>query len=503
MASIEIVDDQVPLKRPHFELRDGQIFFLLSKRPYATFDAEGASLWQRIDGSTTVGQLRETCPDVALRLQRMWDLGICELVPSRFPQHRRRVLVIEPHMDDAALSVGGLMWSRREECDFTLVSVAGRSNFTSYYFLEHDYFDVDDVSRLRQRESELVMRLLGGRHAILDKSDAPLRFQPGNWTREWYRRNRRSINAFLAHCSTTTEIESWAAAIEGVLAASDAAEIWLPLGVGGHADHELTRNACLRALTRLPGLEQRTALYFYQDVPYANQFPSHTDQIVRAIEAAGGIVEQQYDDITRALGGKLRLNAIFGSQFKLNYMAPKIEMAARSVGTAGSGCGELRFRVRRLPGPIDQMAVYSGRKSVTNLVARLAGWYPRHRNTRRIRILSPIGVGRWDEDMAVLLEAFPRAAFEVHISASSLGETARLVSPRIEICTVDGRGLAWAARLLRIAVSRPWPLIVLVGEQRQRAATIIRAACILADPLPATTMNHLVHAMRIAGNVAA
>ena len=38
------------------------------------------------------------------------------------------------------------------------VTRAGRCNFTSYYYLERDYFDVDEVSALRLDKSALLTR---------------------------------------------------------------------------------------------------------------------------------------------------------------------------------------------------------------------------------------------------------------------------------------------------------------------------------------------------------
>ena len=116
-------------------------------------------------------------------------------------------------MDDAVLSVGGLMWALRNTCEFTVVSIAGHSNFTSYYMLDREFFNVARVSALRKAESELVMRLLGGRHVILEEYDAPLRCQPGNWTLDWYRRHRRSIIAYIHHCSPENEISNWTATV--------------------------------------------------------------------------------------------------------------------------------------------------------------------------------------------------------------------------------------------------------------------------------------------------
>ncbi len=492
----QYTDDLVPLRRPHFARRNHQLFFLLSSRAHADLDSGDETLWEQIDGVSTVGQLRASVPQLDVRLRRLWDLGACELAPSSFPAHRRRILVVEPHMDDAVLSVGALMWSMRETCEFTVVTAAGHSNYTSYFDLDREYFDVSRVSALRAAESALVMRLLGGSHSTLGLLEAPLRFQAGNWTLDWYRRNRKLVDAFIMHAATDREIESWAAAIERLLCSANADEVWLPLGVGSHVDHELVRNACLRALSRLEGLERRTALFFYQDVPYANEFDGHTAAVVGAIVEAGGVVEVLREDIGQWLGDKLRLASIFGSQFKPSYMAPRIEEAARRATSTPVGRAELRVRVTRAPGPVEPLAAYSGRARVEAVAARLDGWYGRHRSDRRIRILSPVPIARWEEDMALLLEAFPRCAFELHVSEEYAVETSRLVDPLIQVHIVAGREAAWLARLLRLVIAHPEPTIVLSGEGLQRLAPLARAALFRSDVLVATRMNDLALALR-------
>lgn len=496
----EMANDLIPVRRPHFELRQGRLYFLLSRRPHVDFDADEAALWQAIDGASPVGRLERAFPGAAGRLRRFHGLGICELAPARQPEGRRRVLVLEPHMDDAVLSVGGLMWSRREACEFTVVSVVERSNFTSYYYLDRGFFDVARVTELRLAESALVMRLLGGRHRTLDQVDSPLRYRPGDWSLEWYRRNWKPVGAYMGHPSSEAEIETWARAIGDLLATSDAEEVWLPLGVGEHTDHELTRDACLRALTRLGGMESRKAVYFYQDVPYAVEAPTHTGEILAALTAAGGEFTRQVDDVGDALEPKLRLASIYGSQFKPDFMAPLIVETARRVSPSGAGCGELRFRARVLPGPVEPLAVYSGRASVERLRPDLERWFRRHRAARRIRLLSPVPMGRWSDDMALLMERFPHARFEVHVSQECADETTQSVSPRLEVRTVRGKGSAWLVHLLRVAMARPCPTIVLVGEDRPLVARAARLMCVFCDPLVTTRAAHLVLALRALGD---
>ena len=490
-------NDLTPLKRPQFELRGRQLFFLSSNRARVELDSDDLALWNRIDGSATLGQLRDSDPEAGPRLRRFWDLGICEFTPLRFPENRKRVLVVEPHMDDAVLSVGGLMWSLRNECEFTLVSVSGRSIYTAPVYRDRGFFGAARTSALRKAESALATRLLGGRFTTLDEPDAPLRYQPGECTLDWYRDHQGLIDAFVDHCSSDQEIESWAASIERLLATTDAQETWLPLGVGGHADHELTRNACLRALGRLRGLEDHIALFFYQDVPYSVRFPAHTEQILDAFTAAGGTLRRQAEDIAGVLGDKVRLMSIYESQFRVSEMAAEVVAAARRASPSGEGCCELRFKVTALPGPFDPLSAYSGRGAVENLVTRLDAWYRRHQSAPRIRVISLVPVGRWAEDLSFLLEAFPRAILEVHICEAGASETGRLVSPRIEVRTLAGRARAWLGLLLNIAVTRPCPLILLTGKRREAAARIAKAFCFRSDTLSAASMNNLAEALRV------
>ena len=107
-----------------------------------------------------------------------------------------------------------------------------------------------------------------------------------------------------------------------------------------------------------------------------------------------------------------------------------------------------------------------------------------------------MGVGRWKEYMEYMLGNFPNTTFEVHITEDASDETDRLKSPRIEIRPVKGLAWAWLLRILKVAFLRSRPLIVFTGSRYRHMMRLIRTGCILSDPLPATTINHLVQALR-------
>ncbi len=456
-------------------------------------------VWNAIDGNATTDGLQRRFAQAEKHLRRFHGHGLIELVPAQWPEGRKPVLVIEPHMDDAVLSIGGTMWQERMRSEFTVVSVAGRSNFTSYHKIGRDFFNIDRVTALRRAESELAMRLLGGAHRVLDGLDAPLRYQPGNWTVPWFEANRRGIAAFINHSAADREIADCSAMIRRLLERTDADEVWMPMGVGTSADHEMTRNACLRALRELARGGRHFKMVFYQDVPYAERFPRHARRIRRVLDRAGATGTVR--DVTGVMPAKLRLVSIFASQFKMGYMAPKVEAAARAVeGARGRSC-EFFASLGRLPERIDASGLHSGREHVLALRRKLARWHPRNRGAGCVTLLCPMGAGCWKNDMEFLLRAFPRAVFEAHLSADACDEARRLVSPRIRIRPVRETAAGWIPLLLLMWLRRQRPLILLTGIRHSGAIPLLAMVFCHCRPLVATTINHLVLALEAADGV--
>jgi hypothetical protein len=51
-------------------------------------------------------------------------------------------------------------------------------------------------------------------------------------------------------------------------------------------------------------------------------------------------------------------------------------------------------------------------------------------------------------------------------------------------------------RIFRVMFLRSRPIIVFTGNRYRKMLRVIRAVCVLSDPLPVTTINHLVQALR-------
>jgi LmbE family N-acetylglucosaminyl deacetylase len=494
--------DSIPVRLPHYRLEEDGLYFLVSRRPAALLDAQEREVWQALDGATRVRDLAARFPASAEpALRRLLELGACALVEDRFPAGRRRILVLEPHMDDAVLSVGGLLWARRAECEFTIVTIAGRSNFTSYYNLERDYLDVDVVSALRCAESRLLARAVGGRHVAVDLPEAPLRYRPGPWTLDWFRRHHGSVSAFIGHMSGPEELREWTAVIRKALRDHPADEVWAPIGVGPHTDHELARNAFLTILREEPGLLSRCVVRLYQEVPYAAQFPRFTAALVEELTRSGARLELETVPVSEAFADKLRLISLFGSQFKLAALRPGIEAAARAAAGDGGGMAELLYRVTAPPERLDPLALHVGAAEVRRLAEQLGPWIERHRLARRVRLFLRPPAGRWAEDMQLLLEALPAATFAVRASAEALAEATEARIPRVEVRSIGRGAAAWALAMLRADLEGPAPTLMVAFQDRMREARRLGRLLPLSDTLVVPSMNHLALALRLLAGV--
>jgi LmbE family N-acetylglucosaminyl deacetylase len=495
--------DHVPVVLPHFHLREGALYFLVSRRPMARLDAREQDVWEALDGSARVADLAGRFPGSAEpALRRFLGLGACALVEGGFPAGRRRILVIEPHMDDGALSLGGTMWSRRAQCEFTIVTLAGRCNFTSYYYLDRDYFDVDEVSALRRAESELLARAVGGRHVVLDLPEAPLRYRPGHWSLDWFRRHRVSVSAFISHTSGPAELGAWTEGIRQALCGMPSDEVWAPIGVAPHTDHELTRNAFLTALMEDPALLRRRAIRLYQEVPYAARFPRFTAAIVEELTRSGAKLELERVPVTEAFPDKLRLISFFGSQFKLEALRPDIEASARAAAGDDGGMAEILYRVEAPPRRLDLLALSVGAPEVRRLAQELGPWIERHRRARRVRLFIRPPAGRWAEDVQLLLDAFPAARFTVWASSDALAEAADARLPRVEVRPVGKGAVAWALCMLAAQLQGPAPTLMIAFPDRLREARSLGRLLPWSDTLVLSSTNQLALALRLLAGAA-
>ena len=206
----------------------------------------------------------------------------------------RAIAVVEPHMDDATLSVGGRILLLRGKARITIVSATRRSNYAQGTM----HRDAARITATRLAESARAAEILGARHLSVEENDAPLRFRPeSDWPARGLERKLKRFAAF-----GPDDLNSLVKKLREAIEPLAPEEIWIPLGVGPNLDHWRTRDACLSL-----GLDAR--LFAYEDVPYAARHREHAQHMGALL---GG--RRETIDIAPVLKDKIRAATAYASQ---------------------------------------------------------------------------------------------------------------------------------------------------------------------------------------------
>ncbi|NDV12368.1 PIG-L family deacetylase [Crenobacter caeni] len=421
----------------------------------ATLDAADAALWRRLQQAV---ELTPADEDENGRLSAFAALGWCvEAAPANLPVTRRPVLVAEPHMDDAAFSIGAHMLSLRGAYVFTLVSAIGRSNFTRSAGLPGNPLpSTCEVSALRTVESRLAAAMLAGHHLALGFEDAPLRhLRPYGLEADdptVIARELSAIGAFVGRPPSSADVESLETLISETVDLSRYAEVWLPLGLG-HTDHVATRDAWLKALSRA-GTPVPT-VRLYEDLPYAARVPGAAAQVLARLRAAGCRITSAQLDLGAAQEAKRRLCGVYRSQFDPQAIWQELLAATKRQG-------ETLHTLDRLPDP----DLWRPRPATAALLPASC--------PRTLALYALMPSGRWTEDLPALRAAYPHARIDVYAAPEAAAECARLADPRLTLSPLPDKGLDTLRLLAR---QNRATLGLLIGPRRwQQAARLLGLA---------------------------
>jgi len=491
--------EAVVIRRPHFLLKGDSLFFLISQRPFVVLNQAEQILWKVLEKEACVGALQARLgPLVEEGIRRLLALEVAEVVLPAPPGKRRRVMVIEPHPDDAALSVGGLMLQRRAGCEFFIVTMATQSVGTTYRQLHREFFDIETVSGIRKAESEIVARLLWGHHIPLGLVDACSRYHPQNWTLDWFLRHEHAIYMYSHHSAGRDELEKWTLTLAKAIADLQPEELWMPFGVGWQVDHQLTRHACLNVMQANPKLLEQCVCRFFQDVPYAEGNPAHTATLVQALKGAGARLEEERVDITAQMPEKLHLLSIYASQWKLNAIKVRVEACAKALGGPPESYRELWYRVAAAPTEsIDMLDTSVVKEKVYRVARTISPWLRRNRSAPAISIVLAVPMNCWAEDVQSLLNRFPNTHFEVHIRTKFAAQADMLISPRVSV-RLAGDRWRWVFDALTTIIGRRVPTVIISGRKREMHGRWLARLGLLSDPVLAETMDDFILALQCA-----
>ncbi len=188
----------------------------------------------------------------------------------------RKVVVISPHVDDAAFSLAAtLKLLVRAGSTVRIVNCFTLTGFAP--FTESD--ERLTVMTRRRHEEELFLHHLGGNSQAddLGLEDAPARTGLG-------------VRAVVIQPSSARDIVVTALNLAGRLEKIGGdTTVLAPLAIGNHPDHYIARLAALEKYRRLP-------IAFYEDLPYAAS--ATQERIAGAVKETAAMLEEELQAVT-------------------------------------------------------------------------------------------------------------------------------------------------------------------------------------------------------------
>lgn len=247
------------------------------------------------------------------------------------PPSPRYALFIQPHYDDVALSCGGTAaawaqagWAPRIVTIFASEIVHAMVGELAAH--KHARWLVDDpdaVQAMRRDEDTRAAAVLGCGLRWLGLPDAIYRGDRYPDDAALYGSLHPEEFALAAHLADElVQLPEW----------RPHTQVFVPLGVGDHVDHQLAFEAGRQLAAR--GVE----VWAYEDLPYAIHTPGARDR--RLAGVAGAVAQAQAVPIAQTLDVKLEAIGAYGSQLPVIFRftddyREAIAAHARAAGPAG------------------------------------------------------------------------------------------------------------------------------------------------------------------------
>ena len=168
--------------------------------------------------------------------------------------YNRKIIVISPHPDDAAFSIGGLL-SKLKNNYILLITCFNQS-------CVREKADATITTSIRSREDEFYSKFIGAGIIRLGLHDTSIRTNIGAEIRS-------KDEEMLVRSSLTDRLTSKVNQFRKPI-------VFVPLAIGGHPDHLHCREAAILNLTK-------HCLIFYEDLPYG-QFEGGPNEVKKYIK---------------------------------------------------------------------------------------------------------------------------------------------------------------------------------------------------------------------------
>lgn len=307
----------IPIVNPNYRRVANSIVFSLdinvkdSIENVVTIDDIDA--FDAIDGKKPLEMLLDMYPNSSRTFDILYMHNIIDFISNDlFLNRKKQVVIIEAHMDDAALSIGGGLLKNMHESKYTLISVFTESNYTKKSY-SHEY-DIEFVKELRLKESELFCRRIGAEHFLLHEKDQPI----------------RTRSRMFNDLPNAEETNTLADKMFDIIRHRKVNEVWFPLGLDFHADHHRTRDVIITMLNKYRDFFLDADIYLYEDLPYINSVCYHTFEKILTVLYGECKRIPFVVDIENYFSEKQRLVKIYASQYNTYEMMKDIEYCARN-----------------------------------------------------------------------------------------------------------------------------------------------------------------------------
>jgi hypothetical protein len=218
----------------------------------------------------------------------------------------KKIAVIAPHSDDAALSLGGFLI--KSNFIKEIVNIFSTCAFSIIPKLKNP----EEITLMNNKEECLFAQKIKAKLYFLGKNEALLRGY-----RHWKgkinkKKDGKILNEILGFIKERAI--NWH-------------EIYFPIGIGNHIDHKIIFEIG-KYLTR----KLSKKIYFYEDLPYAAELPE--EEVKKYLTQ---FKESRYFNISHVIDKKIKLCSIYKTQYSKDYLqilkiyARKISPASRKI----------------------------------------------------------------------------------------------------------------------------------------------------------------------------
>ena len=219
---------------------------------------ENKRILSLIDGRKSFTDLREfgVTPSA---VQPLVEQGCVMLLKTEVPSGKReKWLVLSPHSDDAALSIGGILDRYCKSVHVEVLTLTGPSRCSGT--CAPLYGNVDAVTAIRKEEDTFYGKHIGCSVSCADIEDGEL-YVDGDGVR-WCEKIMSPPDKYRIDLFKTS-LKSF------LLSGEMPARIFCPMSVGAHFDHAATHIAFDALIPDIHAASPGTRMFFYEDLPYS------------------------------------------------------------------------------------------------------------------------------------------------------------------------------------------------------------------------------------------